>query len=104
MLGGREQLDDAAVVHRLLAVGTAARTGARREHDHVGFADRLGDPVLVRLLEVADDGLGGARLTDRLGMVGIANQRADQVAALVEETGQLDRDLPVASGDHDSHA
>ena len=101
--GGLDQLDGAAVVHGLLAGGAAVGPGSGGEDHRLGLADGLGDAIVVGLLEIADDRLESAGVADLLGVVGIADQRPDLITALVEAAGQLQCDLPVASGDDDSH-
>ena len=79
MAGGLDQLDRAAVVHGLLALRAAARAGAGGEDDGLRLADGLGDPVVVGLLEVADDRLERSGLANLLGVLGVADQGADLV-------------------------
>ena len=92
-----DQLDRAAEVHRLLAIGPASGPGAGGEHDGVGADDRL-DQRLG--LDVADDGFGADLLeVARLG--GIADHAPRGVAALGEDAHQAHRDLSVPS-DYDN--
>ena len=101
-LGGLDQLDRAAVVHRLLALGPAARARAGGEDHRIHSADRLRDLLPAGRLEVADDRLA-TRLSHVVGVIGVADQRDDLVAVLAQQPRQVQRDLPVASGDGDSH-
>ncbi len=102
-LGGRDQLDGAAEVHRALALRAAAGPGAGREDDGVGAPDGVGHEGVVGLFEVADDGVA-AGVADVVRVVGVADQRADLVSALGEQPREPQRDLPVSSCDRDKHA
>ena len=102
-LGRRDQLHGAAEVHRPLALRAAARPGAGGEDDSVGARDGLGDRRVVGLFEVAHHRVA-ARGADVVRVVGVADQRADLVAALVEQPREPQRDLPVPSCDRHQHA
>ena len=101
-LGRCDQLRGAAVVHRQLAVRAAARTGARSEHNGVGAVHGIGHLLVARGFEVANHRLaaGGA---DIAGVVRVADQGEDLVAAFAQQAGQAQGDLPVSSGDSDAH-
>ncbi len=83
-----------------LRSGAAARPGARGEHHRVGA---LHEAAQVGLgLQVADHGLGPHALQVG-GVVGVADQAAGAVAALGQQPLEVERDLPMASGDDDVH-
>ena len=65
---------------------TATRAGG--EDDRVVPGEQLGQRVGVESLDVGDDGLG-ARGGDVAGVVGIAEDRCDRVAAVGQDVGQL---------------
>jgi hypothetical protein len=97
-----DQLHCTAVVHRLFPRRPTSGTGARGEYDGIGAGYRLGDVVLARVLEVNHCWLG-ASASDVVGVVGVADQGDDFIAALGQDLGEAQSDLAVSSGDGYSH-
>jgi Amino acid permease len=102
LLRRSNQLDGAAVVHRLLARRSTSWTGAGGKHHGIAAGDRLRDVCLARVLEVDHRRLR-AGLPHVVRVIGIANQRDDLIAPLGQDLGEAQGDLAVASGNGNSH-
>ena len=97
-----EQLDRTVTIHRKFSRRAATRSRARCEDNGVTSANRCGDLVDGRVLEITDLRMY-ARRTQVVGVRWVANQSDDIVAAIDEQARESGGDLPVRSGDCNSH-
>ena len=97
-----DQLHRARVVQRPLALGSAARSSTRGEHDGVGATDQVREPIDVQLLEIGYYGLG-ARIVEIAGMLGVSDQTTNPMPSRGEQLLQPQCDLSVPTRDDDVH-
>jgi hypothetical protein len=97
-----EQLDRTVTIHRKFSRRVATRSRAGCENDGVTSANRRGDLIDWRVLEIADL-RNYAHCTQVFNLSWVANQSDDIVAAIDEQAREPGRDLPVRSRDCNSH-
>ena len=81
LLRRRDQLHSAPVVHRLLALRAAPRTGAGSENDGIAAGDSLRNVILARVLEIDQNRLGSG-LFHVVRVVGVTDQSDGLIATL----------------------
>jgi hypothetical protein len=92
----------AAPVDSVLALGSAARSSARCEHDRVGTRESARDVVHGRGLEIEHDGARAVGL-DVGDVIRVADESDRRVAPCDERPGQAPSDLTMPPCHHDAH-
>ena len=90
------------MVDGLFALHSAARSCAGGEDHSVGAGQMSGNLVRAAALQVDDDRFGAGRLQVG-GVVGVADEPGDRVAAVGQQLLGEQRDLAVSAGDDDAH-